>query len=101
MSARPRILLRPSESFTTGSWKRTTPTASSAKTMPTSFSLIRLTFFANAGRSSTASEIAAVMNAALRSVKRVKTRSASTARQLPPSRSSCRCGARTRVRTSM
>ena len=66
MSARPRIRLRPSESFTTGSWNRATPSASSANTMPTSFSLIPVTFLPNAGSSSTTSEIAAVMNAALR-----------------------------------
>ena len=38
--------------------------------MPTSFSLIPVTFLPNAGSSSTTSEIAAVMNAALSSVKR-------------------------------
>ena len=60
--------LRPSDSFTTGSWKRTTPSASSANTMPTSFSLIPVTFLPNAGSSSTTSEMAAVMKAALSSV---------------------------------
>ncbi len=93
--------LLPSTSFTTGSWKRTMPTASSAKTMPTSCSLIPVTFFANAGSSSTASEIAAVMNAALSSVNLVKTRSPRTARQLPPRRPSCSAGARTRTSTNM
>ena len=68
INAKPRMRRRPSESFTTGSWKMTTPTASSAKTMPTSFSLIRATFLPNAGSSSTTSEIAAVMKAALSSV---------------------------------
>ena len=55
------------------------PTASSANTIPTSRSLMCVTFFANAGSSSTASEIATVMKAALSRVKLVKIRSPSTA----------------------
>ena len=75
--------------------------ASSANTIPTSRSLIPVTFLPNAGSSSTASEIAAVMNAALSRVKRVKTRSRRTACQLPPSRPSCSAGARTQASTTM
>jgi hypothetical protein len=41
------------------------------------------------------------MNAALSTVNTVKTRSRATARQLPPSRSSCSSGDRTRASTSM
>ena len=87
-------------SFATGSWKRTMPTASSAKIAPTSRSLTCVTFFPNAGSNSIISEIADAMNAAFSAVYARNVRLRATARQLPPARSGWSSGVRTRRSTS-